>query len=90
MNQLQRIFSQTIAPIANYGSDQNKAKEKEDSDPMLDAFVPQGDSVQLSSFSSGNRNSVGFNRAMQGQFGGLPSLSKTYSSQLGGTLDLRG
>ena len=90
MNQLQRIFSQTIAPTASYGSDQSKAKEKEDSDPMLDAYVPQGDSVQLSSFSNSRPNTLGFNKAMQGQFGGLPSLSKTYSSNVGGMFDLKG
>jgi hypothetical protein len=90
MNKLSRIFQQTIAPSADYGS-KDEAKEQGDvSDPMLDAFVPQGDRVELSSLPNRSGNSSFFAQMNNQSFGGLPSLSRTYSSSTGSLLDIKG
>lgn len=87
MNNLSQVFSKTVAPAALKGKQKSSETNEETKDPMLEAYAPT-DSVDLRGMGMGTFQPTLF--AKNGATAGLPSLSRGYSSQGGGLLDVVG
>ena len=88
MKNLSQVFGKTVAPAALKGKQKSDNTEESNSDPMLEAYVPS-DTFDFQSLGK-NFPQTAFSSLNNSATTGLPSLSRGYSSQGGGLLNVVG